>query len=79
MKDWFADNQIKQRSDVGLYNKEEDLFRRYIKKSRANDDVRGIGPYSSMYQMRIPRGSREKCNLVFINRWTNRQPCLYSR
>ncbi len=54
--------QEKETGIVGLYNEEEDLFRRDIKQCRPNNHIRGVGPYLAPDEIGIPWDSREHRN-----------------
>lgn len=54
MQDGLAEKQVQQRGDVGLYDKEEELFGRNLKECRANDGIGRIAPDPGADQVGIP-------------------------
>lgn len=67
MKDRLAEKKIQQRSDIGLYHEEEELFDGNLKECRANDGIGRIAPDSAADQVRIPRGGGYDRDLDGIN------------
>ena len=54
MESGFTEKQIKHRGVVCLDDKEEDLFDRYPKQGRSNDDMVGVSPDTTANKVGIP-------------------------
>ena len=63
MKHGFAEDEIQERSVVGLDDEKEDLFERYVEQLWANYHVLGVAPDVVANEIRIPRCRRDHCDL----------------
>ncbi len=67
MKCGLAEEEIEYGCIIGLNDKEEDLFGWYSEKSRTNDRVGRICPYSSVNEVRVPWNGGYDSNLGTVS------------
>lgn len=67
MEGGLAEDQVEKRGIVGLDDEKEDFFCGNSKERRANDGTWRIGPYSRVYQVRVPWRGRDDGDLSMIS------------